>query len=37
MRIEIYTYNLEAVYEKGQLLINYFYENILNVVTLINF
>ncbi len=37
MRVELYTYNFEAVYENGQMLINYFYQNILNVVALINF
>ena len=37
MRVELYTYNLEAVFENGQLLINYFYGNFLNIVALINF
>ena len=36
MRIELYTNNLEAVFENGQLLINYFYGNFLNIITLIN-
>ena len=37
MRIELYTNNLEAILENGQLFINYFYGNILNIITLINF